>query len=43
MKPIEFNEIFRKLVNDARIEDIPIMHIIRIFAVVRDLIEEREY
>ena len=43
MKDIEFNAVFRKLVKDERLDDIPIMYIIRVFALLRDIIEEGNY
>ena len=39
---IEFNKLFRKLIKDESIKDIPVEYIYRIFAVIRTLLESEE-
>jgi len=39
---IEFNKLFKKLIHDESIEDIPIKYVIRIFAAIRTILESEE-
>lgn len=39
---IEFHKVFKKLVNEKSLEDIPVRTIIRVFAAVRTILESEE-
>lgn len=40
---IEFNKLFKRLIKDESLEGIPMKHIIKVFAVMRTLLESEEY
>jgi hypothetical protein len=39
---IEYNKLFRKLLNDESVKDVPIEYIIKVFAALRTILESEE-
>ena len=39
----EYNKLFRKLIKDESLKDVPLNYIIKVFAVLRTLLESEEY
>jgi hypothetical protein len=39
---IEFNKLFRKLMKDESLQDVPVNFIIKVFAAIRTILESEE-